>query len=568
MGWVLKLVDTFSKTLEPVLIIGERGVGKDLVAEYLHHVSGRGLLIKVSCDEPAETLQRRLFGYVDESVAELVPDLEEAFEPGILDRAIGGTVYLDRIDLLRHECIPILSELLAGGPRHTMPDSNVRIVASCLAAPFPQFVDAYLNPKLRSFFGSNVISMPPLRDRMEDFADLLHLMVDEEAGTLGIPTLPLQEGLTGTLAGFDWVNNAAELRRFVRDVLVSLGNLGSITNEVVAEIWQRRTDTNSEPREFGRRKRCSVLAAGLSYQGHPVSASDLYDWIGQFLPYRGLASLDPRDLAEQTVRTIRNFFYYNEPKLYQLVREGINQVVLDLKSSEAWNWLSIQENSGMLLPRSLLDRVVYCDTLGPMKSSGLLSYILRQVGGLHPSRNALDLVNLPNRIESENQGLVVLVVDDFLGSGNQFTSAILPSLLADGSLKTLVERKKREGVSIKIYVIICVAFAQGVERAKAAVPSWLDLQIVCGEILGPEAKVFSSESRTFPDPTVRQEAETLFTQNIGRFLQPNAPYGHGQVQGIVVFQHNTPNNTLPIVWKSGFVQGRPWRALFPRSTTA
>lgn len=209
--------------------------------------------------------------------------------------------------------------------------------------------------------------------------------------------------------------------------------------------------------------------------------------------------------------------------------------------------------------------MVVSNPLGPMKSPDAIHLILRSVSGLSPRRNAVEFDKLSKRIYEEANGLIVVFVDDFIGSGRQFETQMLNRILSNNELCQTLKAKREAPVNF--FMLVCVAYREGLRRsieALQAAPTWLKMTILAGDVLGPESKTFDSKSEIFPHAAIRSQAEEIVVQRIGRRLYPDAPQGWGNMQSLVVFEHNTPNNTLPVIWKDGYVGKQLWKAIFPR----
>lgn len=141
----------------------------------------------------------------------------------------------------------------------------------------------------------------------------------------------------------------------------------------------------------------------------------------------------------------------------------------------------------------------------------------------------------------------VVFVDDIIGSGNQATKYYNSNLVGFSNC----------------YYISMLAFADGLKnvRNRAAFRD-----VLSGEILSVRQRAFSSVSSAFPDARVRRRLKNL-AQRYGERLYPKGPLGYDNSQAMIVFPHNTPNNTLPIFWCSPSNEklvGQLWSPLWDR----
>jgi formate hydrogenlyase transcriptional activator len=224
---VLKLVETVSATDVTVLILGETGTGKEVIARAIHHLSSRKghVMVKMNCAAiPAGLLESELFGH------------EKGAFTGALDRKIGrlelaheGTLFLDEIGDLPLELQPKILRALQEkeferlGSNKPIP-VNVRLVAATnrdlakMVAAGQFRSDLYY--RLRVF----PILLPPLRERREDIPLLVRYFVDRHSRQLykKIETIP--EDTMRALTRWDWPGNIRELENFIeRAVILTKG---------------------------------------------------------------------------------------------------------------------------------------------------------------------------------------------------------------------------------------------------------------------------------------------------------------------------------------------------------
>jgi formate hydrogenlyase transcriptional activator len=227
LGRVLRLVESVAATDAAVLIRGETGTGKELIAGLIHRLSARpgGPLVKLNCSAiPAGLLESELFGH------------ERGAFTGAIARRIGrfelahrGTLVLDEIGDLPLELQPKLLRVLEEqeferiGSTQTI-RTDVRVVAAT-NRPLEDLVEAgQFRPDL--FYRLNVfpIDLPPLRERTEDIPLLVREFVVKYARSLGrrIESIPLE--VMETLVRHPWPGNVRELQHVVhRAVILSRG---------------------------------------------------------------------------------------------------------------------------------------------------------------------------------------------------------------------------------------------------------------------------------------------------------------------------------------------------------
>jgi DNA-binding NtrC family response regulator len=209
-----------------VLIQGDTGTGKELVARRLHALSARrGAFIAVNCGAIApELLESELFGHTKGAFTSAHQGRE-----GLFVAARGGTLYLDEISempvSLEVKLLRVLEEgaIRPVGGDHELP-VDVRIVASTQHDLRALVREKRFREDL--YFRLNVaqVNLPPLRERREDLPLLLRHFMELLSGDLGVEPLPLDMSALARLQAHDWPGNVRELKNFVERSLM-LGEL-------------------------------------------------------------------------------------------------------------------------------------------------------------------------------------------------------------------------------------------------------------------------------------------------------------------------------------------------------
>lgn len=225
---VMELVRQVAPLASPVLLLGETGVGKEVLANAIHNLSPRshGPFIRVNCGAIAETLMdSELFGHEKGAFTGAISQKRGRFE-----RANGGTIFLDEIGELPPEMQVRLLRVLqekeierVGGVETIR--VNIRVIAAThrdleqmLAAGIFR-EDLYF--RLRVF----PIAIPPLRHRREDLPTLVQHFIQKKAMEMKLGVIPpLAPGALDRLMDYTWPGNARELENAVeRELIVSRG---------------------------------------------------------------------------------------------------------------------------------------------------------------------------------------------------------------------------------------------------------------------------------------------------------------------------------------------------------
>lgn len=230
----------------PALIIGERGTGKELIAERLHRLSPRwdGPLITMNCAALPETLiEAELFGHE----AGAFTGATRA-RPGRFEEADGGTLFLDELGTLSMAAQERLLRAVEYGEVNRIGSSraiivDVRIVGAT-NENLPDAVDAgRFRADLLDRLSFEVITLPPLRHREGDVRVLADHFGRRMASELGWTTWPgFAAHIMAELEGYRWPGNVRELRNVVERAVyrwVAPGQpVGKVTFDPFASPWR------------------------------------------------------------------------------------------------------------------------------------------------------------------------------------------------------------------------------------------------------------------------------------------------------------------------------------------
>src|ERR1700683_3831795 len=224
---VLGMVRIVAPTSATVLINGETGTGKELIAEAIHKCSERsqGPFVKVNCAaSPAGLLESELFGHERGAFTGAV-----ARGIGRFERANGGTLFLDEIGDLPLELQPKILRVIQErqferlGSATTI-HADVRVIC----ATHRNLVEMVDKGEFRAdlFYRLSVfpIELPPLRERPEDVRLLVHHFAMDYARRMRKPITAIAEQFITALAHHSWPGNVRELQNFIeRSVILSKG---------------------------------------------------------------------------------------------------------------------------------------------------------------------------------------------------------------------------------------------------------------------------------------------------------------------------------------------------------
>ena len=233
-----------------VLIEGESGTGKDLIAQSIHNASGReGSFVAINCGAiPRELLQSELFGYAEGAFT----GAKKGGKIGKIVEADGGTLFLDEIGempkdmqvtLLRFLQNKIVIPLGGSIPRKV----NVRIIAATNRNLLSEIEEGTFRRDL--FYRLNVVNikLPPLRERKEDIPILAENILKDICNQYGIPLKRLNRICLKELLDYDWPGNVRELQNILeRAIVVSEGEEIFPENLLMEEFLNNPKSTENE----------------------------------------------------------------------------------------------------------------------------------------------------------------------------------------------------------------------------------------------------------------------------------------------------------------------------------
>jgi two-component system response regulator PilR (NtrC family) len=227
MQKVFRLVERVAPTRASVLVTGETGTGKDLVARAVHDLSPRAAepFLAVSCSAiPSTLLEAELFGHTRGSFTGAVQSRK-----GLIEEAAGGTLFLDEISTLSEDVQVKLLRVLQ--------DRRVQRVGSSSPVPVDFRLVAATNKDLGHlveaglfredlFFRLDVfpIPVPPLRERRDDILALADHFLERFGDLHGIEAPRISPSTLARMMSYDWPGNVRELENFIeRSVIMHPG---------------------------------------------------------------------------------------------------------------------------------------------------------------------------------------------------------------------------------------------------------------------------------------------------------------------------------------------------------
>jgi hypothetical protein len=273
------------------------------------------------------------------------------------------------------------------------------------------------------------------------------------------------------------------------------------------------------------------------YRSAPISAEDVRQWVEQF------GDVQQQRLALTILQGI-NFFPTRRIKelFTDLHRRARHGVVIDL-----------DERARRAQRKSRDFVVAYVE--GDGKSAQLMAQAYADANRI--ARECVAQIDRVPDVITRHKAQRVIIVDDFIGTG-----ATLAKRLGDYSAR-IAEAARLTGTTVMLAV--ACGFEGGIVSVEQAVERLsLPIEVLVGEELDQGDQCFADSSAVFDSDEERLVARRM-VEEFGRDLGSTEPLGTGSSEALVVFEHNCPNNSLPILWKHG--NAVPWTPLFPRVTT-
>ena len=255
MDTLRSMARRIASTDTPVLITGETGTGKDLLARFIHQhsASAAGPFVPFNCAAVGRDLfDSQLFGH---RKGAFTGAGEDAL--GVIRAAAGGTLFLDEIGEMGLDTQPKLLRFLESGEVHpvgaTRADTvHVRVVAATNADLEAMVADRRFREDLYYRLGIVRFRLPPLRERRPEILPLAQRFLQEFATRYGKGTLTLDDSTAACLSGYGWPGNIRQLLNEMKRV-AALADSGTVieTDALSPEIRRRlqRSDADSAPAE-------------------------------------------------------------------------------------------------------------------------------------------------------------------------------------------------------------------------------------------------------------------------------------------------------------------------------
>lgn len=269
---VLKVVQRIAKTNASVLITGETGTGKELIAEAIHRNSQRASkpFVKVNLGGISQSLfESEMFGHKKGAFTDAVADRKGRFE-----MADKGTIFLDEIGELDLSCQVKLLRVLQEQTFEPLGDSrpkkvDIRVVSATNANLQQMVQDKTFREDL--FYRINLITihLPALRERREDIPLLAAHFAKKQCEANGLPPVKISQEANDYLASLPFPGNIRELKNLVeRTILVSTNNPLQAADFEQQQRTAQPTSLNAEGMTLDEIERTTIEKAYEKYNGN------------------------------------------------------------------------------------------------------------------------------------------------------------------------------------------------------------------------------------------------------------------------------------------------------------
>ena len=226
---IKKIKDTIEKvapTEARILITGENGVGKELVARWVHERSPRasGQLVEVNCAAiPSELIESELFGHEKGSFTSAIKQRIGKFE-----QANGGTLFLDEIgDMSLNAQAKVLRALQEGKITRVGADKDINVDVRVITATNKDLLKEVEEKRFRldlyHRLGVIIIHVPSLNERRDDIPLLVERFLADICSEYGVAKKGIDDDAIKLLQDYDWTGNIRELRNVVERLIILSG---------------------------------------------------------------------------------------------------------------------------------------------------------------------------------------------------------------------------------------------------------------------------------------------------------------------------------------------------------
>ena len=261
MHGLREMIEHMARTQLPLLIYGDTGTGKEIIANFIHRHSPRkdGPFIKISCAAiPGSLLEAEMFGYEEGAFTGAY-----STKPGLAELADTGTLVLDHLSELDISIQAKLLQLLqdgtfsrVGGEEELKIDT--RVICITTRNPQEEVTDGKLRLDLYHRVNAGCFRVPDLRERPDDITIIADYLVHVFNETFETKAAPLSPGIRRVLQQYQWPGNIRELENVIRRYVI-LGYPQSIAEHITRRSMILPSAQLTAPEDMSFRERTDQI---------------------------------------------------------------------------------------------------------------------------------------------------------------------------------------------------------------------------------------------------------------------------------------------------------------------
>ena len=272
------VIEQVADTQASVLILGENGTGKSLLAQRIHNMSGRRNAPFVSVNMgavPDNLFESELFGHVKGAFTDARENRQGRFE-----LAQQGTLFLDEIGTLPSAIQPKMLRVLESGEFEPVGSSqthtaDVRVISATNADINKMVETGAFRRDLMFRLNTFVLTLPPLRDRLDDILPLSKSLVSKFTAKYDKPDIQLSDDVVDVLKSYSWPGNVRELSHVIERAVILCQGFKVLTSHIMlpAQDIPDNNPENDTLRPLDDIELDMIIKALKKYQGHISKAA-------------------------------------------------------------------------------------------------------------------------------------------------------------------------------------------------------------------------------------------------------------------------------------------------------